>query len=377
MKKARLDEIEILRGIAFLAVVLQHVIGGIFSQPGLSSSAILAGTTFLGLTRFAVPLFVFITGVVLFYNYDGELHYRSFLRKRFSQVVLPYLAWTVFYYVWVSFLSGTGPSTTWEELLNLLKLALTGRASYHLWFMVMIIPFYLLFPLFKKLLSKERKPVVNLIAAASVLVVNGFLVFALSKGWIVSDHPFLQTLVIDYLDRNFLFWTFYFVMGGLVGLYYDKWKKIVQKTWLIGLLLSGVCLYMIYAKITGILSLRDRDLYLYAANVSAPLRPLMMGTILILIVLAFALAMGIARRSGLSVPSRILIAFGRYSFGAYLIHAFVLRSTNELAKSYLSWLNVYGQAAVSFVLCAAISLFLCLWISRMKLTVGEAWVGKI
>ncbi|RCX19000.1 acyltransferase-like protein [Fontibacillus phaseoli] len=95
MRKEKLAEIEILRGMAFLAVVLQHTIAGIFYQPGLSPLTLTVGTTVLGLIRFAVPLFVFITGVVLFYNYDAKINYVDFLRKRFKQVIIPYLSWTV------------------------------------------------------------------------------------------------------------------------------------------------------------------------------------------------------------------------------------------------------------------------------------------
>lgn len=96
MKKAKLEEIEILRGITFLTVVFQHIIAGIFYQPGLSPLTLNVATTFLGLIRFAVPLFVFITGVVLFYNYDAKVNYKDFLFKRFKHVVVPYLVWTVF-----------------------------------------------------------------------------------------------------------------------------------------------------------------------------------------------------------------------------------------------------------------------------------------
>ncbi len=375
MKKAKLEEIEILRGIAFLAVVLQHVIAGVFYQPNLSASSIQIGTTFLGITRFAVPLFVFITGVVLFYNYDGKLNYGSFLRKRFKQIIVPYLAWTVFYYVWVSFLSGVGPSTTWNELLGLVQAALTGKASYHLWFMVMIIPFYFLFPLFRLLLSRNRKAVTNLIVVAAFLAANLFLVHALSQGWIISDHPLIQATVIDYLDRNFLFWMFYFMLGGLVGLYYDAWKTFVKRAWIISLVILATCMVMIYSKIEHIVHGSTSDLYLYSANVTAPLKPFMMGTILLLIVLVFAVAMRLASKP--TKFSAILSTFGRYSFGTYLIHAFVLSSTNQFVISYLGMLGVYSQMLISFVLCTGISLFLCVWMSRMKMGVGEVWVGRV
>ncbi|WP_018753866.1 acyltransferase [Paenibacillus sanguinis] len=376
MKKERLHEIELLRGMAFLAVVLQHVIAGVFYQPGLSGQTILAGTTFLGLIRFAVPLFVFITGVVLFYNYDGKLNYGSFLWKRFQQIVVPYLAWTVIYYIWMSIRSGgLSLSGIWGELVHLVKLALTGQASYHLWFMVMIIPFYLLFPLFRLMLGKDKKPWVNLAVAALFLGISFVLVYALSKGWITSDNAILNATVIRYLDRNFLFWMFYFVMGGLVGMYHKQWKWIVSRIWWLCLIGLGVFMYIIYTRIETLTQSLTSDLYIYSSYVTGPLKPLMMGTILVSMVLVFAVADWLAKRKTRWFPS-LLTTFGRYSFGAYLIHAIVLSSTNYLVISYLGMIGVYGQTIVSFVLCAVISLGVCVGLSRVK-TVGKVLVGRV
>lgn len=374
MRKAKLEEIEILRGIAFLAVVLQHVIAGVFYQPNLSAPSIIAGTTFLGIIRFAVPLFVFITGVVLFYNYDGKLKYLSFLRKRFRQIILPYLTWTVFYFVWVSFLSGIPASTTWNELLNLVKASLTGKASYHLWFMVMIIPFYILFPWFRLLMSKKRKAWTNLIIVAAFFVVNLVLVYALSKGMITSDNPKLA-FIFDYLDRNFLFWMFYFMLGGLVGLYYETWKKFVIKAKYVAIVGLALCFYFIANDIIQLNRSSTGDPYIFSANVTTPLKPFMMVTIIVLIVLVFAAAMKLASKP--TKFSQLLALFGKYSFGTYLIHAFVLSFTSRLAIDYLHMLDVYSQMVISFVLCASISLFLTVWLSRMKISVGEMWVGKV
>ncbi|MNO67471.1 putative poly-beta-1,6-N-acetyl-D-glucosamine export protein [compost metagenome] len=376
MKKAKLEEIEILRGIAFLAVVLQHIIAGIFYQPGLSPLTLNVATTLLGLIRFAVPLFVFITGVVLFYNYDAKVNYKDFLLKRFKQVIVPYLIWTVFYYAWVGFLSGVEATSTQDQLLDIIQLAFTGKAAYHLWFMVMIIPFYLLFPFFKLLISKNRKWSINLAVIAAVFVINLFLVYSLSKGMLTNDNPNLG-FIFNYLDRNFLFWVFYFILGGFVGLYYDHWKIFVRKTWVrvFSLLLLGICMYDICFKIVRINNGVTDNPYLFSANVTAPLKPLMMITILLLLLLVFVLAEKIA--ASRSYSANLLRSFGKYSFGAYLIHVFVLKIVNNLVISYLSVLGVFMQTVISFVLCSLLSLILCIAISRTKSSVGEVLVGRV
>lgn len=374
MRKAKLKEIEVLRGLAFLAVVMQHVIAGLFYQPGLSPGVLTVGTTFLGLTRYAVPLFVFITGVVLFYNYDGKLNFGSFLVKRFRQVVVPYLAWTVFYYVWIALLSGVSAKTTWMQLYDIVHLALTGKASYHLWFMVMIIPFYLLFPFFRLLLPKRGSWKVHLAVVAGIFIINLLLVFALSQGKIFSDNPNLG-FIFNYLDRNFVFWVFYFMLGGWVGMYYEQWKAFVRKTWIISAGLLALCMVQIYFKVAEINEGVKDNPYLFSSNVTAPLKPFMMATILLLILLVFLLAEKIAAGSGWT--ARLLGTFGKYSFGAYLAHAFVLNLVSGSVVAYLGVLGVYTQTIVAFLLCSVLSLGLCMGLNRIKVSLGEMLVGKV
>ncbi|WP_059041781.1 acyltransferase [Paenibacillus rubinfantis] len=362
-RKTKLEEIEALRGAAFLAVALQHAIAGLFVQPGLSPFSVSLGTTFLGLIRFAVPLFVFITGVVLFYNYDQSFQYGRFLKRRGQQVVLPYLFWTLFYYVWVSMLSGGAVFHHWGEFLHVVELAFTGKASYHLWFMVMIIPFYLLFPVFRLILSGKRPASANLAVVLVFLAANLVLVEVLSKGYFQSNQPILQTLY-TYLDRNFLFWTFYFVLGGLAGLYYERWKKAMQSLWGVSLAITILFLIYIGVKIWGINEGQSAGNYLTSSYVTGPLRPLMM-----LAVLAMLPALYYAAQRLTATPTKLgraLSLIGRYSFGAYLVHAFILRFTNLLALNYLGFLGVYAQTLISFILCAGISVGLCIGYRKMR-----------
>lgn len=342
---------------------LWHAIAGLFVQPDISPLSVGLGTTFLGLIRFAVPLFVFITGVVLFYNYDRSFQYGRFLKRRGKQVVLPYLFWTVFYYIWVSLRSGDAVFIHWKDLLHVLELALTGKASYHLWFMVMIIPFYLLFPVFRLFLSGKRPAPMNLAVTLAFLAANLFLLEALAKGVFQSDQPILNTLY-RYLDRNFLFWTFYFVLGGLVGLYYERWKKAVRSLWGISLALTVLFLIYIGTKIAAINQGAAAGDYLASANVTGPLKPLMLlATLAMLPFLFYAVQRLLTRptKAGLA-----LSLIGKYSFGAYLVHAFILRYTNLLALNYLGGLDVYAQTLISFILCACVSVGLCIGYRKMR-----------
>lgn len=152
-RKARIREIELLRGLAFLAVALQHAIA---HYAGLNEARMGDGVLMAILllaAKFAVPVFIFITGMVLFYNYDGQLRYGSFLRKRFGDIVVPYILWSAVYFT-------ENPGWSGDLLHRFETFAshlVTGKNSYHLWYIVMIVQFYALFPVLRCLMRACAK----------------------------------------------------------------------------------------------------------------------------------------------------------------------------------------------------------------------------
>ncbi|MGN4125957.1 acyltransferase [Lysinibacillus sphaericus] len=372
--KDRLEEIDVLRGIAFLAVVLQHVIAGLFYLPSINLDSVTLGTTLLATIRFAVPLFVFITGVVLFYNYEGKINYKTFIKKRFVQVIVPYAIWTIFYFVWVKFLFGVSAIGTWTALKEMGVALVTGKAHYHLWFMVMIIPFYFLFPLFKIFISKEKKFSRNLSTILFFLILNFSLLYFLSNGTfshIFSKLPF----IVNYLDRNFLFWSFYFIFGGFVGVYYKRFIEFNNKICLLNILVWAFSMILIYKKISDINYTETLNNYLLSANVTSPLNPIIFLFLISSILLMISISHFISNK--MVNLSYILNIIGKYSFGGYLIHAFVLRFTNELVIQFIGEVSIYLLTIVSFTLGSIISIFICFLISKINLQIGESVIGKI
>lgn len=95
MKRAHINELNITRALAILAVLLIHST----STPvtALSSdSKLYPFYVFFNISpKFAVPVFIFLSGFVLFYNYiqkdlTKEL-IKNFYKKRVTQILIPYL----------------------------------------------------------------------------------------------------------------------------------------------------------------------------------------------------------------------------------------------------------------------------------------------
>ncbi|WNR43250.1 acyltransferase [Paenibacillus roseipurpureus] len=226
--KPKLTEIDIVRAIAIIAVVLIH---------GTSDATLLAVGTgsqalFFILNKaslFTVPLFIWISGLVLFYSYYDRWEpgmTRVFWAKRLQKIVIPYVLWSIFYYVYNQWMfHGTVHVDAWY----LFKLLLSGNASYHLYYMIIIVQFYVLFPLVMTAVTKFKR-------LSKWLIPLGIGIQAASytfHHW-VAPLPEYASLCLSY--------TAMFSFGAYMGIYYKQmlaWA-LRFKRWLIPLaLLSG------------------------------------------------------------------------------------------------------------------------------------------
>ena len=101
MPKERVAEWDVIRGIAFLAIVLQHSIGQFAYRKDTSLFDAYTLAAIYHLIKFGVPAFVLLTGAALVYNYYGKFNYPTFIRKRSRDILVPYFLWTVIYYVYM------------------------------------------------------------------------------------------------------------------------------------------------------------------------------------------------------------------------------------------------------------------------------------
>ncbi|OPH57841.1 hypothetical protein BC351_04940 [Paenibacillus ferrarius] len=98
--RSKIYEMDIVRALAILAVVLIHSTSDATVEPTDGS---LSQIIFYAINRacqFAVPLFILISGVVLFYQYYEDWNLKSaikYLRKRIWRIAIPYYTGSRFY----------------------------------------------------------------------------------------------------------------------------------------------------------------------------------------------------------------------------------------------------------------------------------------
>lgn len=356
-RRHKIGELDIIRSFGFLAVVLQHVIGVFIRKPDINptQSAVL-GFVF-NLSKFAVPVFIFITGMVLLYNYQ-KLDFPSFLRKRTRDILIPYFIWTLIYNIYYHGIPSPDP----QWFRSLFKDLLLGTGGYHLWFVVMIFQFYLFYPILLWIFNKVKNNSTTWFPAAVVGITGiGYLLLMwFSSSFIPREHfhtnsAFIDAVFIKYRDRNSLYWMFYFVLGAIAGVKLLRWREFVLR--------SARLNSMIFL---ALLSLVTYELYkpdTINLNVSTSLKPSMFLFTLSYIFLLYGLAIKV-KENPLSV-SRTLSIVGEYSFGAYLVHALLLNYVVRFLMLIKITEHYLLASLLAFILCSCLSVVFVRLISRL------------
>lgn len=356
----RIDELDTLRAFAFLAVVLQHSLG-IFSRREdlLLSDAILIGMLF-NLSKFAVPTFVFVTGIVLFLNYFEKFRYQSFFYKRIKDILIPYVLWS---FIYLLYYEGT-PVLNIEWGVEYVRTIIKGDAAYHLWYVVMISQVYLFFPLLLFMLKKFHPFILDRkILRVSVVGVG---VLYLTLMWFSSvgipeyqfhfENSYLQSFLIDYRGRNFLYYIYYLLIGGLIGLMVVQWRTFVSRSLIWNIPLFLILFFWVSAEL--FLSLEHQSFI--NLNYSTSLKPSMFLFTISEMMLLYVFSVIVTQRT---IWSSILKFVSTYSYGGYLMHALVLTYVVRFVEITLEWGTNFLSSVICFFLASFVSIGLTLMIS--------------
>ena len=134
---------------------------------------------------------------------------RRFYWRRIVSVVIPYLCWTVIYFFYL--LPKAHYPSLAAALDHLASMAETGY--YQLYFLVVIMQFYLVFPLVLMLLRRTRGHHGHLIAAAAAAQVA----IAIATHW-----RLLPALMQKYAQQDALSYLLYLVGGSVVAFHLDE-----------------------------------------------------------------------------------------------------------------------------------------------------------
>lgn len=256
-KPARLTELDALRVLAMIGVILIHV-----TAPFITHES---GFTLLGmnlaylvnqLTRFSVPLFFLLSGFSLGIG-GAPKSYGGFLKKRCSKILLPYVVWVILYQLWNCSKDVALWLTQIQDLKWFALELLTGRAAPHLYFVPIIFQCYLLFPLLKRWVDRAPGPCF-LWSLTVTLLLQG--VHSLQSLGMLASSP------SRWLWLTFPMWCFYFITGlFLQRLDFETIRRLCRENALPLVVLCGLfsLLFCAWSKFTGLLDSMKPDIMLY------------------------------------------------------------------------------------------------------------------
>ena len=351
-ERKRLPAIEYMRGISMMGVIGIHIGSQYLSNPTANIHLI---ALFEIVTRFAVPIFFFISAFGLFYKLDlrAEFDYQKFLRRRFKTVLIPYLTWSLFYLAHDGWFYDVGfPAPDY-----LAKILFFGIAKYQLYFLVILLWFYLLMPLWIAIVRRITPR--GLIA---------LLIFQIALDYFSSYNQafnaYVYSLPPDDLWRWFLFfrlnwfvplYIFIFVLGGWLAVRWEQFDQFMRAH--VGAIsigffatLSGMLAHYYY--IIKIMSLPPEA----AINIAHQLSPIGILYTIAASIFFFMLFSIV----DFGAMKKILSTLGRHSYFAYLVHPLVitylilaLQSTGRLLTAPLAIGLYFSTLLISLTIASA------------------------
>lgn len=334
--KRKITEVSIFEFFLCMFVILIHVLSeGVSMFPRWSVLSIVFFTV-TRLTTFAVPAFIFTSALKLFYKYsENKFTYFSFLLNRIRKIFIPYVLCVILYYIVFVYIFNYydfNPVSLIEYILN-------GDLSAQFYFVVLIMQFYLLMPLWVIITKYNSKLFGVLIAVLAFAATVFFRTYEISA---------------DYTHKIFPSYLIFWVLGMYAGLYYNefiaflrKYKILLYVGWLILAIAHCVISYMEYAG-------------LITASYSA------------VIVVLFCLfsTFGFYQYSyglTMSLESRgkgFLISISAASYDIYLIHCLIITAALEIMNN-MNITDTMTRFVVSTAVTYAISIILCVLIATV------------
>ncbi|HLI06741.1 MAG TPA: acyltransferase [Ktedonobacteraceae bacterium] len=318
-KRPHIYELDPIRICTAVGVVGVHALFFtlVLNQTGVGLQIQNAIITALHFTR---EIFMFVTAFALVYVYYGKpFPLMQFWKKRSIGVLLPYAVWSVIY-VWVNMPHKTPGTFISTSLLDIL----TGNASYQLYYILLTLQFYLIFPLFLLFLYRFASHPWRVLVVSLVLQLLLYYVdfHTLQQGTLASS-PFWQW-VSDFQNRFVLVYQFFFVLGGFTALYFQQVRAFVLRHGKLivgGFLLVLVGLWVHFALQVNVY---HESIGLATSVLQPAMLPYSIGVIFFALWLAGRWATH--EKQGKPRNYHIWQTLSDSSFGVYLIHALILNA---------------------------------------------------
>ncbi|MES2266747.1 MAG: acyltransferase family protein [Bacteroidota bacterium] len=328
-----------LRLVAMFAVIVLHTASPLlFKYADSPLSWWMAANIYNAIVRFAVPVFVMITGALLLHR---KYELTDFLKKRIGRLIIPFLFWSLIYisYRWNNeeFYFTNDAWTNIRMVLHDLKLG----SYYHLWYVYLLFGLYLFIPIISSFVRHATEKELLYFLAI------WFITMIISKPYFTRFDSAIDL-------HNFTGYVGYLVLG-----HYLTYKQFCVK----GMLFIAVAIFVAFtatiAAGTYYFEVEGKGLSTFFYE---PIGPF----VLTLSLSAFLIAKHTVVRLNPTI-NKVMNNASKYTLGIYLSHALVLNGFELLDINYaifnpalsiplialscfaIAWLLIYTLSKVPFL----------------------------
>lgn len=293
-------ELNFIRGFACLMVVMVHVTASFYYFDEKQFNWL---TMFLNqVSRFGTPLFAVIAGFLLFnQSFKGRFKVKRFVVSRTKKILIPFAIWSFVYLYYKSYVF------PWQEngvkYADFFQLFLLGDAQYHLYFLIVVLQFYVLFLILQFVKTNQM--------LIFLTIVSFFVNYFFIRKPFDFGNEMLNTILQD--RSSLFFWIFYFFLGGLFAMNWEKISQWVRENIILTMFIGfTIILFAIY------------EYHAFTQYSSTRVANLLYIPLFFLFLTAMYYLLGkfAKLREG-------LIKIGNLSMGIYLVHPLILLLLEE------------------------------------------------
>lgn len=323
MKDKRIYYLDFIRIIAIIAVIVIHVTAQNWYNIALNSTTWTIFNIYNSIVRWAVPILVMISGALFL---DKQIDLKKIYQKNIARIIISFIFWSLIYAI-IDYSKGYALKSVFESILI---------GHYHMWYLYMIAGLYILVPLLKKIIVNESTTKYCLI----ITMIFGILIPELTE--IITLYYPGAGRIIKVITNNISFLTslgyiFYFVLG-----YYLSKKQLDNKKSTILYFLGLISLIVTIILSLKISQLHNKSIGIFSANLTINIACTTMA------IFMFTKKYFLIEKVKLK---KIIVKISKYSFGAYLVHALVLETLNDLG---LNTISIHINAIISVPLITVI-----------------------
>ena len=211
----RKPDIMFLNIVFCLLVMFIHIASEVVTQ--MPADSLLFEIVYVAqrLSFFVVPGFILLSGIKLYLNNGEKINYLKYYSSRIYRIFVPYVIWVTIYFIW--FCSRGMYEFSVERLLQGI---FTGDIWAHFYFVVILMQFIILTPVWR-VLYKRGSVAEHMCYSLIITVIS--LLYLMSV--LTTAFPGIPNMDVS---KCFLSYLIYWTAGCLIGKNYDAFKNYLR-----------------------------------------------------------------------------------------------------------------------------------------------------